>query len=112
MPNVGGVLYIESFWLCVRYCNIVGRSERPRSARSLRMITSVTPDGPRFFCAPAKIIPYFATSMGREAMSEDMSATMGAVEAGVSCHCVPSMVLLVHRCVYEASAESLISSGR
>ena len=59
----------------------------------------VTPEGPRFFCAPAKMRPNFFTSMEREAMSEDMSATSGvAPVSGREVHCVPSMVLLVQMC--------------
>jgi phosphoserine aminotransferase len=37
----------------VRYCSIVGSVFGPASTRSFRMITSTTPAGPRFFCAPA-----------------------------------------------------------
>src|SRR3974390_2024827 len=111
MANVGGVLYKDFSLMCVRYCNTVGRFLSARSARSFRTITSVTPEGPRFFCAPAKSIPYLVTSIGREAMSDDMSATIGAADAGIEFHCVPSIVLLVHMCVYEASAESFISSA-
>src|SRR2546423_3104684 len=77
------------------------------------MITTVTPEGPRFFCAPAKMTPYFFTSTGREAMSEDISATSGtAPVSGSAVHCVPSIVLLVQRWTYEASGENLISSRR
>src|ERR1700687_5626903 len=74
-----------------------GRFLSARSAKSFRTMTTVTPLGPRFFCAPAKISPNLDTSMGREAMSEDMSATSGAGLAGSEWYCVPSMVLLVQR---------------
>ena len=53
MPKVGGVLYIEPWSAKVRYDSIVGRSRAPRATRSFFTITSVTPDGPRFFWAPA-----------------------------------------------------------
>src|SRR5260370_37516203 len=97
----------------VRYCSSVGIFLSARSARSLRTMTTVTPEGPRFFCAPAKIRPNFFTSMGREAMSEDMSAASGTSPvSGMAVHCVPSIVLLVQMCRYEASDENLISSGR
>ena len=62
------------------------------------MMTTVTPAAPRFFCAPAKMRPNFFTSVGSEAMSEDMSATSGMSRvSGMAVHCVPSMVLLVQR---------------
>ncbi len=61
------------------------------------MITTVAPDGPRFFCAPAKIRPNFLISTGFEAMSDDMSATKGTLPVlGMKFHCVPSIVLFVH----------------
>jgi len=41
------------------------------------MITIVTPAGPIFFCAPAKMIPYLLTSYASDRIHEDMSATTG-----------------------------------
>jgi hypothetical protein len=40
-------------------------------------MTMVRPAGPMFFCAPPKIRPYFDTSIARDRMCEDMSATTG-----------------------------------
>ncbi len=58
------------------------------------MITRVTPDGPRFFWAPAYTTPKFAMSIGRLKMSDDASLTSGASPAaGRRCHWVPSIVL-------------------
>ena len=48
------------------------------------MITVVTPEGPIFFCAPAKIIPNLLTSMGLERISDDMSLTSIFSETGMS----------------------------
>jgi hypothetical protein len=53
MLKVGGVLYIESFSMWVLYLKIVGRLAGARSAKILAHATSTTPEGPRFFWAPA-----------------------------------------------------------
>ena len=45
--------------------------------RSSRIMTTVTPAGPMFFCAPAKSRPNFETSIGSERMQEEISATRG-----------------------------------
>src|ERR1700734_1250104 len=95
--NVGGVWYSDFSLMCVRYCSTVGRFLSARSARSFRTITTVAPDGPRFFCAPAKIQPKRFTSTGRDKISDDMSATNGVLPvSGIDFHCEPSIVLLVH----------------
>ncbi len=50
----GGRACDEGFFLyVVRYCRRVGRFLSARSARSLRMMAMVVPEGPRFFWAPA-----------------------------------------------------------
>ncbi|RNA33532.1 hypothetical protein BpHYR1_050320 [Brachionus plicatilis] len=38
-------------------------------------MTRVTPEGPKFFCAPAKISPYLLTSICLENKFEEQSAT-------------------------------------
>src|SRR6202166_2207097 len=81
IAKVGGVWYSDFSFMCVRYCKRVGRFLSARSARSLRTMTMVVPLGPRFFCAPAKMGPIFFASVGRGAMSEDMSATRGALRS-------------------------------
>ena len=61
------------------------------------MITSVTPAGPRFFCAPAKIMPNLLTSTTHDMISLDMSAISGTLPAsGKKWYSVPSIVLLLH----------------
>src|SRR3989442_7698998 len=61
--------------MCVRYCSSVGRFLSARSASSRRRTTTVTPAGPRFFCAPAKIKPNRETSTARERMSRSEEHT-------------------------------------
>src|ERR1700722_4394474 len=105
--NVGGVWYSDFSLMCVRYCSTVGKFLSARSAKSFRTITTVAPEGPRFFCAPAKMQPNLFTSIGFDKMSEDMSATSGTPPvSGMVLHCEPSIVLFVHMCTYEASADS------
>lgn len=53
----GGVLYRELFPACTLYSSTEGHSRRAKPSRSSRMITTVTPAEPTFFCAPAKITP-------------------------------------------------------
>src|SRR5260370_27263499 len=46
-------------------------------------------------------------------MSDDIyEDSVAAPLSGIVCHCVPSIVLFVHMCTYEASGDSLISSLR
>ena len=49
MPNVGGVLYNELLSANVEYFKIVGKFVFACSIKSLRIITTVTPEGPKFF---------------------------------------------------------------
>ena len=70
----------------VLYCNMIGVPLRTvlfssllSVIKDLRMITTVTPAGPIFFCAPAKIKPYRFTSQGSDKMQEDISATKGTL---------------------------------
>ena len=53
-PNetIGGVLSIESLAACSRQWKAEGVIGSARSSRSSRTITSVSPAGPMFFCAP------------------------------------------------------------
>src|SRR5260370_36935084 len=83
------------------------------------MMTTVTPEGPKFFWAPAKMRPNLFTSTGRQAVSEDMSATNGTLcgseplsgpVSGIAVHCVPSIVLLVEMWTQEAARQNFISS--
>src|SRR5687767_4803775 len=75
------------------------------------MITSVTPAGPAFFCAPAKISPYRATSIGALKTSDEASLTIGAWVEGSAFHWVPSIVLFDVTCTYAGSAENCNSCG-
>lgn len=69
-------------------------SARPFSTRSFLMMTKVTPEGPMFFWAPAKMMPNLLMSRGRARMSEDMSATKGTFPvSGKWGNWVPKMVL-------------------
>ena len=59
-------------------------------ARARSTIATVSPAGAIFFCAPAKITPYFDTSTGRERMSDDISHASGTPPvSGTYCHSVP-----------------------
>ena len=52
----------------------------------------VTPEGPMFFCAPAKIKPNLEISKGLDKISEDISAIRYERESsklGNEAHCVP-----------------------
>ncbi len=53
------------------------------------MITTVTPAGPMFFCAPANTSPNGVMSKGRESMSEDMSLISILSDFGNSLNWVP-----------------------
>ena len=41
------------------------------------MMTTVTPAGPTFFWAQAKMMPYFSTGIGRQRISDEQSQTSG-----------------------------------
>ena len=51
-------------------------------SRSLRTMTTTTPAGPIFFCAPAMMAPNFVTSYTSDRMFEDISATRGTWASG------------------------------
>ena len=52
------------------------------------------------------ITPYFETSIGRDRMCDDMSATSGTVPtSGVHWYSTPPIVSFVHRCTYAASGD-------
>jgi hypothetical protein len=68
-------LYIDSLSATSLKSNADGQTGSALPSRSSRTMTMVTPAGPMFFCAPAKITPYLATSITRDRMCEDMSAT-------------------------------------
>ena len=72
-----------------------------RSSISLRMMTTVTPLGPAFFCAPSYSSPTSVKSTGREKKSLDASTTSGAW-IGSSCR-VPGSEAR-HLCTTAASA--------
>ena len=89
MEKQGGVLNMESFSAWVLYLSMVGTCAGTRSSRSSRMMTTVTPAGPMFFWAPAKISPKRLTSTGRLRMSELMSAMSRASLFGMAGYWVP-----------------------
>ena len=75
---------------------MTGSVSDERASRSSRMMTSVTPEGPRFFCAPEYISPKRLTSTGPLNTSEEVSATSGtSPTSGRIFHWVPSIVLLL-----------------
>jgi hypothetical protein len=71
------VFSIDSASATARQLNTPGQIGSAWSSRSSRTIVIVRPAGPMFFCAPAKITPYFDTSIWRDRMCDDMSATKG-----------------------------------
>src|SRR3954464_10876891 len=78
--------------------------------RSSRTMTIVRPEGPMFFGAPAEMRPYFETSMARDMMLDDMSATSGTLPvSGVQWNSTPPMVSLEQMCTYEACGSSFHS---
>ena len=91
---------MESCSATVRQWKAEGQIGRASSSRSSRTITRVRPAGPMFFWAPAKITPYFDTSIFRDRMCEDMSATIGTfgLDSGTKLYSTPSMVSLVQMC--------------
>src|SRR5205814_8902917 len=74
------------------------------------MMTTVTPAGPMFFCAPAYISAWRPTSIGRLNMSDEVSLTSGAPPAsGRSRIWVPSIVLFDVMWTYAAPVLSFNS---
>ena len=63
--------------------------------RSSRIITTVTPAGPTFFCAPAKRRPNLLTSISSESIIDEISVTRGTFPvSGRVVYLVPYIVLL------------------
>jgi hypothetical protein len=56
---------------------MVGHSLIAFPIKSSRIITRVTPAGPKFFCAPANIRPYFDILIGFENKFDEQSAQIG-----------------------------------
>src|SRR5471032_126909 len=114
MPYVGGVLYIDSLSATSLKSKADGHTGSALPSKSSRTMTMVTPAGPMFFCAPAKITPYCDTSTTRDRMCDDMSATIGvdansppnAAGTRAKSNSTPSMVSLVHMCRYAAPGVS------
>src|SRR5450830_1680693 len=100
MEYVGGVLYIDSCSATMVQSNADGQIGKALPSKSSRTMTTVRPAGPIFFCAPPKMTPYCDTSITRDRICDDMSATM-VVPAGTCGACwysTPSMVSLVQIC--------------